>query len=120
MMLTKGRSVVAGGALSLTAGLVLSLVPGLGCRPPGDLELRVLATGLQNPFEITHGPDGHLWVTERTGKMVTRVSTEDGSKVNAATIDEVLVTPMTQDGLLGMALHPQLLRGAGKDHVFVA
>ena len=29
-------------------------------------EKAVLASGLGNPFEICLGPDGMLWVTERT------------------------------------------------------
>jgi PQQ-dependent dehydrogenase (s-GDH family) len=93
------------------------VVLGMGCT---RFEHRVLATGMDNPFEVLYGPDGFLWVTERTGKRVTRVSVEDGAKVTVATIDEVMVTPMTQDGLLGMALHPDLLRAKGTDHVFVA
>ena len=28
---------------------------------------KVLVTGLQNPWEVTWGPDNFLWVTERTG-----------------------------------------------------
>jgi len=80
---------------------------------------KVVATGLLNPWEITWGPDDNLWVTERTGKRVTRVNPADGSKSTAATIDEVF-TNHGQDGLLGMALHPGLLRGAGTDYVYVA
>ena len=33
--------------------------------------LSVLTTGLEYPWEITWGPDGYLWVTERTAKRVT-------------------------------------------------
>lgn len=105
--------------------LVIAAVVGGGlcsavaCLPPEELSTRVLATGLQNPFEITWGPDDHLWVTERTGKRVTRIGSS-GVKTTAATIDEVLVTPGTQDGLLGMALHPELLKGTGNDYVFLA
>src|SRR5262249_46269002 len=36
----------------------------------------------------------------------------------AITIDEVSA-PGAQDGLLGMALHPDLLRGTGNDYVYV-
>src|SRR5689334_3651951 len=77
---------------------------------------RVLATGLDFPWEITWGPDGYLWVTERLGKRVTRVNPADGSKTTAVTIDEV----QDEGGLLGMALHPELLHGTGNDYVYVA
>jgi PQQ-dependent dehydrogenase (s-GDH family) len=60
-----------------------------------------------------------LWVTERTGKRVTRVNPANGQKKVASTIDEVSA-PGSQDGLLGMALHPDLLKGTGNDFVYVA
>jgi len=80
---------------------------------------KAVATGLMNPWEVAWGPDDSLWVTERTGKRITRVNPADGSKSVAATIDEVFQNH-GQDGLLGMALHPRLLRGAGTDYVYVA
>jgi len=60
-----------------------------------------------------------LWVTERTGKRVTRIDPASGNRSVAMTIEEVSA-PGGQDGLLGMALHPDLLRGSGQDYVYVA
>jgi len=80
---------------------------------------RVVATGLADPWEVTWGPDGFLWITERVGKRITRVNPADGSKRVAITIDQVYQT-LAQDGLLGMALHPDLLKGKGTDYVYVA
>jgi PQQ-dependent dehydrogenase (s-GDH family) len=60
-----------------------------------------------------------LWVTERTGKRVTRIDPSSGNKSVAITIDEVSA-PGGQDGLLGLALDPELLRGSGNDFVYVA
>jgi PQQ-dependent dehydrogenase (s-GDH family) len=79
---------------------------------------RVLATGLDYPWEVTWGPDNQLWVTERAGRRVTRVDSRTGEKRVAVTINEVLVGPQ-HEGLLGMALHPELLRGTGNDFVYV-
>src|SRR5688500_2472633 len=62
-----------------------------------------VVTGLEGPFEVTWGPDNMLWVTEQTGKRITRVNPATGEKKVAVTIDEVLA-PGGQDGLLGMAL----------------
>src|SRR5579862_6057145 len=76
----------------------------------------VLVSGLAGPWEVTWGPDNMLWVTERTGKRVTRVNPASGKRKVAATIPEVSA-PGGQDGLLGMALHPDLLRGLGADYV---
>ena len=64
---------------------------------------RVLATGLAAPWELTRGPDGWLWVTEKVGKRVDRINPVDGTRTVALTIDEVAASG-AQDGLLGLAL----------------
>jgi PQQ-dependent dehydrogenase (s-GDH family) len=83
-----------------------------------SFEFRVVATGLENPWEVTWGPDSRLWVTERTGRRITRVNPDDGSKKVAFTIPDVFQNH-GQDGLLGMALDPGLLKGTGSDYVYV-
>jgi PQQ-dependent dehydrogenase (s-GDH family) len=80
---------------------------------------KVLVSGLAGPWELTWGPDNMLWVTERTGKRVTRINPASGEQSVAITIDEVVAIG-GQDGLLGMALHPELLQGTGNDYVYVA
>lgn len=87
---------------------------------PHDATMTVLATGLSNPFEIIYGPDDRLWVTERTAGRITLVQPTDGATTTLLEIDEVVVTEGTQDGLLGMALHPEFLAGTGNDYLFVA
>ena len=81
--------------------------------------LSVLTTGLEYPWEIAWGPDGYLWVTERTAKRVTRVNSVDGSRHVAVTIPEAFQS-VAQDGVLGLALHPRLSQGTGEDYVYVA
>ena len=80
---------------------------------------KVLVAGLQNPWEITWGPDNFLWVTERSAGRVIRVDPKDGHQSTAIRIAEV-VSPGGQDGLLGLALHPDLLKGRGNDFVYAA
>ena len=87
-------------------------------QPPDAFVTRVVATGLESPWEVTWGPDGFLWVTERVGKRIVRINPTDGSRVVAATIDEVHQS-LEQDGLLGMALHPRLLAGTSEPYVYV-
>jgi glucose/arabinose dehydrogenase len=86
---------------------------------PETFVSRIVTTNLAGPWEVAWGPDGFLWVTERVGKRITRINPADGSKTVAITIDEVYQT-LAQDGLLGMALHPDLLKGKGTDYVYVA
>ncbi len=71
-----------------------------------------VVSGLAGPWEITWGADQMLWVTERTGKRITRVNPATGERKVAITIDEVSA-PGGQDGLLGLAL-------AGNNTVYAA
>lgn len=87
----------------------------------GSAELfasRVLTTGLSNPWEITWGPDEMIWVTERSSGEVTRVDPNTGAQQTVLTIEDVSVDVQHQ-GLLGMALHPELLQGTGNDFVYL-
>lgn len=79
---------------------------------------RTVASGLGNPFQIVWGPDGYLWVTERTARRITRVNPSDGSRAVAVTIDGVVIDG--PGGVLGMALDPGLLKGTGNDYVYAA
>lgn len=86
---------------------------------PETFSSRTLASNLENPWDLAWGPDEWLWVTERTAFRVTRINPANGSKHVAVVIDGVYRS-VVQDGLLGLALHPDLLRGQGRDYVFVA
>jgi PQQ-dependent dehydrogenase (s-GDH family) len=88
-------------------------------RGTKNFQKTVVVSGLEGPWEISWGPDGMIWTTERTGKRVTRVNPATGERRVAITLDEVSA-PGGQDGLLGMALHPELLKGTGNDYVYVA
>jgi len=84
--------------------------------PPEPFATRVVASGFEDPWEVTWGADDFLWITERVGKRIVRVDPDDGARHVAVTIDEVL-QKLAQDGLLGLALDPGFLRGA--DYVYV-
>jgi PQQ-dependent dehydrogenase (s-GDH family) len=102
----------------LAAGLAV-IALGQSATGPESFTMRVVATGFASPWEIAWGPDGYLWVTERTGYRITRVNPANGAKTVAVSIPEVQAS-VTQDGLLGMALHPGLLGPAGNNYVYVA
>lgn len=88
--------------------------------PPSEdtFTLRVVASGLDAPWEVTWGPDSQLWIAERTGRIV-RVDPATGTQTEALRLPD-LHSGSTQDGLLGMALHPQLGQAAGNDYVYLA
>lgn len=95
-----------------------------GTETVGEASLftfRVVAAGLEDPFEVAWGPDGQLWVTERTAGRVIRVDPSDGSRTTLLTITDLPPTDkLGTGGLLGMALHPDLLLATGRDHVYLA
>ena len=108
------------GAVSvhLTVSASAQLAPGPGtnpravwAEPPEQFEARVIASGLEDPWEVTFGADGYLWVTERTGKRVLRIDPVSGSIKDLVTIAEVHQM-LGQDGLLGLALHPDFPDGS--------
>ena len=108
-------------SLGSLAGAQIASGPNVNPRtvwsnPPETFTSRVVATGFEDPWEVTYGPDGFLWITERVGKRVVRVDPTDGSRATAIEIAEVYQT-LAQDGLLGLVLHPQLLRGS--NYVYV-
>lgn len=79
---------------------------------------RVLATGLESPTSLNWGADGHIWLAERSGKRVTRVHAENGTRHPVITIEETHVGPQ-HEGILGLVLHPELLAGTGNDYFYV-
>ena len=83
--------------------------------------------GLSFPWEITYGPDDSLWVTEAHRYRIWKI--HPGDKGNRVLLDLRSLTtfnyydppsgyPAPQGGLMGLALHPQLL--SGKPYVYVA
>ncbi|RZL17272.1 MAG: PQQ-dependent sugar dehydrogenase, partial [Pedobacter sp.] len=78
-----------------------------------ELDVKVLASGFSHPWEIAWGPDNHLWLTERGGK-ISQVDPVSGTKKLIFTIPDV--RSIGEGGLLGMALHPAF---SSSPHVFV-
>lgn len=112
-------AVIALALVALAAPVAAQDLPSSVVEGKQQFDMKVLTTGLQNPWEITWGPDGYLWVTERTGGKIDRINPADGSVSVAAEFPESYA-PGGQDGLLGLALHPDLLKGKGNDYVFTA
>jgi len=82
----------------------LVLLPMVPANAQPELKTRDVVTGLDTPWEITWGPDGWIWFTERYGR-ISRVNPETGELHTLARFD---VWENAEAGLLGMALHPNL------------
>jgi aldose sugar dehydrogenase len=79
------------------------------------LTSRVVADSLDIPWEILWGPDDHIWMTERYGR-VSRINVETGNQ------DVILdwsseVYQNSESGMMGMVLHPDF---ENNPHVFIA
>lgn len=96
---------------------VLNEKPGAGYR-------------LAHPFDIVYGPDDHLYITEKVGRIL-RVDTSTGARqvildirgsvtLNIARDWSGVATSIGQNGMLGLALHPGFLQGTNQDSIFVA
>jgi PQQ-dependent dehydrogenase (s-GDH family) len=95
-------------------------------------DIRIIADKLSDPWEITCGPEGQLWVTESKGYRVLQIDPKTGRRKvlldlngekNFPRYDKIADEtdggkPWPQGGLMGMALHPDLLKG--KPYVYLA
>ncbi len=97
-------------SFSFTAILVLIL--SVGCSKKSESQLYIgstaidttsVITGLDTPWEVLWGPDNHLWITERYGR-ISRLNPDTGALIPVYTIPDV--DEYGEGGLLGMALHP--------------
>lgn len=118
--------------------MVIILWPMVFCYGQGEpFSLSVINTKsttfrLAHPFEITYAYDDHLYITEKIGRIV-RVDPNTGIRqiildiqsrvyltINRNGSSPFAATSIGQDGMMGMALHPQFGQGAGKDSIYVA
>lgn len=97
-----------------------------------DFNIRIVANELTDPWELTYGPDDHLWVTESKNYRVLRVDIATGKKQVLLDLTKLREfprydqlpdeqdggKPWPQGGLMGMALHPGLLKD--KPYVYLS
>ncbi|WP_207534751.1 PQQ-dependent sugar dehydrogenase [Desertivirga arenae] len=82
---------------------------------------RVLQSNLQDPWDITYGPDDYLWITESKGYKVSRIDIASGKTQVILDLNSERSfsgKPWPQGGLMGMALHPKM--NSGKPFVYLA
>lgn len=79
------------------------------------LTSKVVKDSLDIPWEILWGPDDHIWVTERYGR-VSRINPETGKQSILLDLSSN-VYERGEAGMLGMVLHPDF---ENTPHVFIA
>ena len=68
----------------------------------GRFHFETLTSGLDTPWDLSWGPDGFIWVTERNG-TISRVNPIGGQRSRVGQID---VVEESESGLMGIAFHP--------------
>lgn len=83
---------------------------------PGDASetftIRTIIANQRMPHDLVYGPDGNIWYTERFAGKVSFVNPVTGTKTTVLTLGSQMVRAGGQDGLMGLALHPQFLSGS--------
>ena len=85
---------------------------------------------LAHPYEIIYARDTHLYITEKVGRVL-RVDPATGIRqiildhrantfLNITRDGTGAATGIGQDGMMGMALHPNFGLGTGQDSIFIA
>ncbi len=70
------------------------------------VDTTTILSGIDIPWEILWGPDNHIWMTERYGR-ISRVNPNTGAQQVLIGLTDVLATG--ESGLLGMVLHPNFV-----------
>ena len=106
----------AGNQSSFSSALdVTTLIPGLASE---TFTMRTIIANQRMPHDLVYGPDGNIWYTERFAGKVSFVSPITGIKTTVLTLGSQMVRAGGQDGLMGLALHPQFL--LGKPYVYIS
>jgi PQQ-dependent dehydrogenase (s-GDH family) len=79
---------------------------------------RTVIANQRMPHDLVYGPDNNIWYTERFAGKVSFVNPATGNKTVLLTLGSKMVLVSGQDGLMGLALHPQLLQG--KPYVYIS
>ena len=74
---------------------------------PNQINPKVIAQNLQNPWELAWGPDNYIYFTGRTG-TVSRINPSTGAITKLITLTDC--KQAGTGGLLGLVLHPQFLQ----------
>jgi PQQ-dependent dehydrogenase (s-GDH family) len=98
-----GNSSAASNALPVT-----TLLPNPGQE---TFTQRTVIGNQRMPHDLVYGPDNNIWYTERFAGRVSFVNPATGTKRIVLTLGANMVKVGGQDGLMGLALHPQFKQG---------
>ena len=83
-----------------------------------SFSVRTVIGNQRMPHDLVYGPDNNIWYTERFAGRVNYIDPLTNIKTVVLTLGSKMVLVGGQDGLMGLALHPQFL--TGKPFVYIS
>ncbi len=112
---TKAKD-AAGNESVFSNGLnVTTLLPNSGTE---TFTMRTILTNQRMPHDLVYGPDNNIWFIERFAGTVNFVNPVTRVETTVLTLGAAMARTGGQDGLFGLAVHPQLL--TGKPFLYIA
>lgn len=107
----------AGGNTSVASSplVVTTLLPNPALE---NFTVRTIKANQRMPHDLVYGPDDNIWYTERFAGTVSFVNPVTTVKTVVLTLGTLMVRGGGQDGLMGLALHPQF--NSGKPYVYIS
>jgi PQQ-dependent dehydrogenase (s-GDH family) len=108
----------AGNSSAQSAAInVTTLLPAPGTE---TFTMRTVLANQRMPHDLVYGSDGNLWFIERFGGTVsfTNPNNLSANKTTVLTLGSAMARTDGQDGLFGLALHPDFING--KPFVYIA
>ena len=107
------------GAGNQSAASVPLLVTTLTATAPTEtFTQRTILANQRMPHDLVYGPDNNIWFTERFAGKVSFVNPVTKVKTTVLTLGSAMVLVGGQDGLMGLALHPEF--NTGKPFVYIS
>jgi len=116
---TYSMTVVAKDALgnqSTSAAMSVTTIPKTLANE--SFSVRTVIANQRMPHDLVYGPDNNIWYTERFAGRVSFVNPLTNIKTVVLTLGSKMVLAGGQDGLMGLALHPQFL--TGKPYAYIS
>ncbi|MBK6379724.1 MAG: PQQ-dependent sugar dehydrogenase [Chitinophagaceae bacterium] len=114
-MTVKAKDAAANESAASTALPVTTLISE---SPSETFSMRTILASQRMPHDLVYGPDDNIWFTERFAGRVSFVNPVTRVKTTVLTLGAAMVQAGGQDGLMGLALHPEFM--TGKPYVYIS
>ncbi|WP_407525381.1 fibronectin type III domain-containing protein [Lacibacter sp. MH-610] len=97
---------------------VLNVTTALPVAGTETFTMRTILSNQRMPHDLVYGPDNNIWFIERFAGTVSFVNPVTRAETVVLTLGAAMARTGGQDGLFGLALHPQF--NGGKPFVYIA